>query len=853
MNMKKRKFFRKRLAVTAIILMTACMLDGCFIRQVDTAKNVLISELKERLETVLAGKERLTALVTGSGEQEENAPGAETTVEESGTNPEIRHNEAAVLEGYDEIAEAMDSVMAEYIDEDAEDESVTMEEAAQMTEEFYQTALEWEEEGRIISCTWNEVSNSVGMTLPTGARILFAPHVADTYSGDYSLDTVNESSWLDTVMLSTLDEGSVEGHGKYIYDTMDDCTGWRHLERNEVTVDRVVELLENAEENHCRLILWLGHGQYDDGKSVLELTEKVNDDTTERYEEDVDRGWLIEGGTNYWITPEFINHHMAEVSGGGFFVCGACYSTTDGGVLARAFLNKGFRAYTGTSGAVNRFYSDKMMKTIAETLCEADSSSPGETMTARDALKKAKDENGDIDDLLWKQTEFRLFEKVTEENEGIRTDNLSEDDTAYVESGRTITPFRLTEHSIIHNGSSVVRYNGNDYYWKYNGNSKMANGLFAYFSDNTETENQMICRHADGTEEVLFSGKGNGDFYIIGERMYLGFGGSREISGLYSVRLDGSDRVDYPDFYLQTADARSGLLIGTNGNNLQVISTQDGNSRVIGNQYYKYCGTIGRYAYFSATYGDTMQIALYRFHMYKSGSLDEIDRFTLDEDYRYESYNVAVMEVSMLDNVLYYSYGYYSGTAGMFQQGGINCVELGGNGKPVSRKNCVKEIHAEEFLVEKEGGNIQIYYEDSDDYYGSYIGYWDDYVYLECSMKNFTTGRVSDPAFALSRAGSYVYLDGRIVMIEEHQAAYTTVIPNALVSSYGCKRNYDNEDTVTLIRDLERVEDDVYYTVEKSARNPEADMGWRPAYQRQESVRYKITIGADQAERLYSY
>ncbi|MCD8371638.1 MAG: hypothetical protein LUC94_15185 [Clostridiales bacterium] len=301
--MKKRKFLRKKMAVVAIILMAVCMLNGCFIRQVDTAKNVLVSELKERLETVLAGKERLTALVTGSGEQEENTPGVETTVEESGTNPEIRHNEAVVLEGYDEIAEAMDSVMAEYIDEDAENESVTMEEAAQMTEEFYQTALEWEEEGKIISCTWNEVSNSVGMTLPTGARILFAPHVADTYGGDYSLDTVNESSWLDTVMLSTLDEGSVEGHGKYIYDTMDDCTGWRHLERKEVTVDHVVELLENAEENHCRLILWLGHGQYDDGRSVLELTEKVNDDTTERYHEDVDQGWLIEGRTNYWITP----------------------------------------------------------------------------------------------------------------------------------------------------------------------------------------------------------------------------------------------------------------------------------------------------------------------------------------------------------------------------------------------------------------------------------------------------------------------------------------------------------------------------------------------------------------------
>lgn len=59
--------------------------------------------------------------------------------------------------------------------------------------------------------------------------------------------------------------------------------------------------------------------------------------------------------------------------------------------------------------------------------------------------------------------------------------------------------------------------------------------------------------------------------------------------------------------------------------------------------------------------------------------------------------------------------------------------------------------------------------------------------------------------------------------------------------------------SVTLIRDVEVIGNDVYYTVEKSSRNPQGDIGWRPGYVRTGSERYKMTVGGTDAELLFVY
>ena len=49
------------------------------------------------------------------------------------------------------------------------------------------------------------------------------------------------------------------------------------------------------------------------------------------------------------------------------------------------------------------------------------------------------------------------------------------------------------ENLILNNGKSLVRFAGNDYYWKYTADSVDDEGLFAHFYLKPEADTQMIC------------------------------------------------------------------------------------------------------------------------------------------------------------------------------------------------------------------------------------------------------------------------------------------------------------------------------------------------------------------------
>ncbi len=411
----------------------------------------------------------------------------------------------------------------------------------------------------------------------------------------------------------------------------------------------------------------------------------------------------------------------------------------------------------------------------------------------------------------------------------------------------------VSDEGILNNGGTTVRFQGNDYYWKYGPDSVSADGLFTQYSFQQGVVNEMICRRPDGTEEVLFSAAGNGPIYIAGDRMYLTDSGN-----MYSVKLDGSQRIDYGYFTIWDANAEAGLVIGSAGAavGIQTISSETGAAETLAgteNSYPSYAGTAGGFVYYSAADQNTEEFVLYQYSLDGSGTLREADRFTLTGDLESAfSSSVYATQIALLDNQLYYSYGFYAGTGGFFQSGGINCVELDESGAPISRSACVDSISAEEFAVEKQAGDVLLYY--ITEVNGSYIGFWDDYAYDSCTMKNLSTGQTESSSFRLSRPGSFVFMDGAICTMEENQAAYKTLLPVELVSSLGCIENSgESENQLTIIRDLDVLGEDIYFTAEESLRAPEQDMGWRPGYQRQGSRRLLLKAGETQAEELFAY
>lgn len=406
-----------------------------------------------------------------------------------------------------------------------------------------------------------------------------------------------------------------------------------------------------------------------------------------------------------------------------------------------------------------------------------------------------------------------------------------------------------SSQEVENNGENVVRFQDNFYYWKYNAGSYEPTGLFANYINIYDTVNELICRHADGSEEVILSANGSGPIFVAGGRLYL----KRSDSSLFSVKPDGSDLTEHGSFHIWAADPASGIIIGSDyqmGNGVLALSTADHQVTKITEEGDTFLDVIDGYCYYTtSTYTDTPDCTLFRISL-DGKEVTKLDNITAPPEM---ALGINIFQISKLDDTLYYSYGSYGGTGGFFQGGGINCVNMDGSGQAV----CVEfgGISAEEFLAEKADGQTFLYYISSENIIGSYIGFWDDYPYSECFKKNLNTGETALSDFKLSRPESFVCMDdGGIYMIKENSASYQQVIPEEITTTFGFTPSpQGSEDRITLLSDLNIAGDQMFFTVESSLRSAESDMGWRAGYKREKTTFYTMNVNDGKLVEIYSY
>ena len=419
--------------------------------------------------------------------------------------------------------------------------------------------------------------------------------------------------------------------------------------------------------------------------------------------------------------------------------------------------------------------------------------------------------------------------------------------TAVLDDGKEKTEAEdiiLNGTGVENNGGNAVRYKNNLYYWKYSRQSFDSTGLFGYYSSMPEKTNQLVCRQRDGSENVLLTAKGGGPIFISGERIYLNNGGGK----LFSVKLDGSDRVEHGDFEPWAADEKAGTLIGSNRANggVSILRADHTRKTIFSRRAVFLHGTIDGFCYMSVTDTDGLGFTLYQIPI--DGS--EVTQLDSVKNQDSSSLGCYVCELTKLNDTIYYSYGSYAGTGGFFQAGGINCVDTDGS----NRKVCVEygTLTAEEFQVEEKDGQTILYYIDREDMVGSYIGYWADYPYNSCQEKNLTDGKVQSSGHVLSRPGSFVCMDGEIYLTGKNSAAYRLVIPKE--AGFGFVDQPDSpEKSLVLVSQLDLIGDEVFFTVEWSSREPKRDVGWRPGYVREKSTVYTMKTGDKTPQELYSY
>lgn len=411
--------------------------------------------------------------------------------------------------------------------------------------------------------------------------------------------------------------------------------------------------------------------------------------------------------------------------------------------------------------------------------------------------------------------------------------------------------------NVENNGGQVVGYQGNVYYWKYNGNSFEPEGLFASYNYNTEAENDLICRDEDGKETVLLTAKGNGPIFISGDRIYL----MEDNTNLFSVNMGGNDRENHGNMEVWAAAEQAGTLLvkKDDGEGDYICLLQpDHELKIVHSIEGKYVemtqlAVIDGYCFFSSydVTADSPGFIIYRISL-DGSEVKTMASVTANDKY---AYGLNACQLIKAGENLYYSYGYYAGSGGFFQAGGINCMDMNGENDQI----CVSygELAAEDFLVEERDGETRLYYIGGDEITGSYIGFWDDYYYDSSYVKIRKEGeknwKTTQRNLNISRLGSFICAGGRILRMNPERMEYETLIPET--AGFGFidqPGQYEIDSNFPLISQLDVIGEDVYFTVdwnEATGRN----MGWRPGYRRQRSAFYTIKIGEEEAKELYSY
>lgn len=419
---------------------------------------------------------------------------------------------------------------------------------------------------------------------------------------------------------------------------------------------------------------------------------------------------------------------------------------------------------------------------------------------------------------------------------------LVDDGSETLEAGDIILDWTGAEN----NGGNVVRYRGNLYYWKYNSESFNPTGVFAYYS-HQRTANQLICRHEDGSEDVLLSARGYGPIFIVGDRIYL----EEDGADLFSVNLNGSDRKEHGYFEPWAADDSAGTLIGRYNGGVYLLYAKDHSMKQIHSQGESFLGTADGYCYYSTSDGQEIPRATLWKAAIDGSEVVELSKVSGSKDW--VAPGMSICQIVKSGDQIYYSYGTYAGTGGFFQKGGINCVDADGNNTQVLVG--YGQLGAEEFQVIEDSWETRLYYIGTEDAMGSYIGFWDDYPYTTCHVmtrkkgeETWTTVQSGDN---LSRPGSFICVGGEILRYNEELSGYQTLIPKSAGFDF-LDNPQGSEDKIALVSNLDIIGEDLYFTVEWSVREDES-FGWRPLYDRERSVFYTMKIGESEPLELYEY
>ncbi len=387
---------------------------------------------------------------------------------------------------------------------------------------------------------------------------------------------------------------------------------------------------------------------------------------------------------------------------------------------------------------------------------------------------------------------------------------------------------------VLNNGGDVVGYQGSIYYIRYNDDSFERGGEFGNYAQNTNANNQLVCRSANGQETVLAEGRIYGGIYICGEKIAF------QRSGQGWRYMDPQEGRELPLGTIVGEYAKGGMLICRSDDGELYATDLMGNSTdlsICKGNIIQISGDI----LYSYEVDENNRITIFGYNFATGASVEAgiIQLETPENSYSWAGVPATVVD----EDGIYLLAGFYSGTGSFFSDGAAYFLSFADG----SATKLVEGITTPLMYIAHTDAQKYLYFNDTDGEmgYGLYRGAYTKNV----RCLNITTGEITDSALPLVPMNTPFILDGKIQILQNFDGECTILMDSAMSQTLGYgSLGDDGNGNVLYYESVDIVGDTCYIFLVDAFENTEYAFGWRTGYEWRSMTLYAIDMETGEIE-----
>lgn len=497
--------------------------------------------------------------------------------------------------------------------------------------------------------------------------------------------------------------------------------------------------------------------------------------------------------------------------------------------------------------------------------CMDFSGNDADTVETADSVKEREEIDSSAFDEYWETLPERQPRVVMKYGERVFPASYSDEviEAEYTDDLSLLKEMNQTNHS-------YACQDGKVYFRQYH---KEYDGVDAFGGEYpvTDGEKTMICVDQEGVARELFKDKGWGDFYLIGDRFYMmecRKEDGRSEYRIYSVDREGNDRIDYGVGKIKAVDETKGILIlemqGSRYglvSDIRVLDCASGDCRSFGPllegdgrkegeefEQWSFEAYQDGWVYLSCLKGDTLEnpgkTDLYAIS--PEGVWQKVITMISDE----KTYIRSILQLEVLEDRLFFTYGGYDGTAHFFQGGSIISVKRDGTDyRAIENIAADRPTSEDVFLLRQDAGRTLVYFGAA--YYTADSLKKGEDEYYQVTVWDVDTGTLypsTFPVYPAYNAKKGIYLDtsDRVCALPDRTGRIVRVVENLYDYLEGTEGNEGERNAQRLDYDVYFADGYLYFTADYAFDSEEYRKGRETAY-------YRLKPGEEKAELLYAY